>query len=189
MVDREVSDCGLPHDRTIGNHNYISSSAFNTDRIIHCFMPIHPSKISIRRTFNLQQFLGWFHDQSLIRSSFQIATNSVKGMFMHKLWTEHISCRTVDNISNVRVSVSSKIQRHSSHTAVDEMTRGRIYIHIFGKKLPSGRCELSICSSIIEAKSFQYLFDQTFLCHIKKSSISIALNVNSKKSGSIILLF
>ncbi len=62
-------------------------------------------------------------------------------------------------------------------------------MHMFGKRLSFGRGKLSICSSNIFAKSFQYLFDQTFLRHIKKTSIRIALDVNSKKSNSIVLLF
>ncbi len=84
--------------------------------------------------------------------------------------------------------MSSKIQEHSIPTAVVEITTGWHSMHMFGKRLSFDRGELSICGSNIEAKSFQYLFDQTFLRHIKKSSVRITLDVNSKKSGSIILL-
>ncbi len=94
---------------------------------------------------------------------------------MHKLWEEHIPCGTVHSISNVRASVTSKIQKHSNCSTVVEITRGRCSMHMFGKRLSFGRGKLSACGSNIEAKSFQYSFDQTFLRHVKRSSIRITL--------------
>ncbi len=67
---------------TIDKDNHISNFAFHTDRIIQCF----------------------------IISRFQVASNLLEGMFMNTLLAEHISCCTVDSISNVRAYVSSKIQ-------------------------------------------------------------------------------
>ncbi len=51
--------------------------------VIHCFVPLHPSKIGIRKTIDPQElFVRRFHDQSLVRGSFKIITN----MLVHKLW-------------------------------------------------------------------------------------------------------
>ncbi len=86
---------------------------------------------------------------------------------MHLLWEER--CSTVDSISNVWACMTNKIQKHSNHTAVVE----------FGKRLSFDKGELSICSSNIEAKSFQHSFDQIFLYHIKTSSFKIAIDVKS----------
>ncbi len=99
-----------------------------------------------------------------------------------------VSSQTVDSASNVRAHVTSMIQKHSNHTTTVEIARGRFSMHMIGKRLAFGSGKLSICSSNIKAKRFQYSFDQTFLHHIEKSSIRITLYVNSKKYNSIILL-
>ncbi len=86
--------------------------------------------------------------------AFQIVTNLLEGFFMHKLLAKHISCSTVDIISHIRAFVTSKIQEYTIHTAVVEIDRGRVFMHMFGKRLSFGRGKLSICGSNTEAKSF-----------------------------------
>ncbi len=68
----------------------------------------------------------------------------LEGLFVHKLWAEHISCGTVDSISNVKPHVTSKIQKHSNHTTVVEIARGGFSMHMFDKRLSFGRGNLSI---------------------------------------------
>ncbi len=126
-------------DRAIGSHNHTSSSAFHTDWIIHGFVSVYLSKISIRKTISFQEFPWRFHDQSLIRSSFQIVTNSLLGVFMHKLWAEHLSCSMIDSISNVRLFVSGKIHKHSNPANVIKIARGRLFTCKFGKRLSFSR--------------------------------------------------
>ncbi len=104
------------HDSAIGNLNHISSSAFETDRIIHGVVSVHPSKNWHPKTIKLQEFLRSFHNQTLISNSFQIPTNVLEGMFVHKLWVECISCSTVKSIIYVRACVSNKKQEHPNNT-------------------------------------------------------------------------
>ncbi len=43
---------------------------------------------------------------------------------MQELWAEHVSCGTIDSISDVRASVTSMIQKHFNHTTVVEIEAG-----------------------------------------------------------------
>ncbi len=165
MVNGAVSDCNLDCHIIQQLATIITVLLLTQKESSIASLPYIPAKLASRKTINLQEFFKRFYDQSLIRSSFQIATNSFEDVFFHKLWVEHISCSTVDSkvMSGHVCLVSSKIQEHSNHTAVAEITRGRLSLYMFGKRLPFAICGLSICRSNIEVKSFQHLFDQTFL--------------------------
>ncbi len=99
-------------------------------------MSIHPRKISIRKTINLQEFLRRCHDQIFIRFSFQIVTNLHEDVFVHKLWAEYTSCSAINSISMVSVCFASKIQEYSNYTAVVEITRGMIHFPLAGMNFP-----------------------------------------------------
>ncbi len=84
-------------------------------------------------------------------------------MFIHKFLSKHISCITIDSIGGVRTTMTSKMQKHSNHTAVfGEITRGRPVMHMFCKWLQLGMHVFYIFNSNIKIKKFQHTLDQAF---------------------------
>ncbi len=55
---------------------------------------------------------------------------------MHMLWAETLSCGTTDSTDGVKMSVTSKIQAHSIYTAVVDVNKGRLSMHMFKKGFP-----------------------------------------------------
>ncbi len=106
--------------------------------------------------YQSSRVLKRFHDQSLLWNSFQIATNLLEGMFMHELWAEHISCSTVNSISNFRACMSSKIQKHSNHTTVVEIARGRFSCTCLARGYPLAGANFlfAVLTSIQEFPTF-----------------------------------
>ncbi len=157
-MDRPASDCNS-NCLLIGQLvSIITLPVLLVTNQDHPSLCVHTSiQIYIRKTINLEVFLRRFHDQFFTSCSFQIAPNTLEGILLQKLWSGHISCSTIHIIGHVRRSVNSKIQEHSNHTTVVDITRGRLLVHMFGKRLPFDKCEFYICSSNIEAKRFLFM--------------------------------
>lgn len=148
---------------TISNHENMTGTDLDTDKIIHWIMPIHPRKFIIRKLSMLWSFLEILMTNSLLVVAY-ISTNMFEGNFVHK----HIDtyCSTVD--CHVSMNVTDKIQEHSNHISIVEITRECSPFTCLAKGFPSAIVHFifAVLTFNILTKSFQKMFDDAILYHL-----------------------
>ena len=113
-------------------------------------MDINYRKGSTRIVIKISQLLIRVENQTIINSTFKIWTSHFQIQLTIMLGTEHITCTTIQCISDVWMCVFVKIQHHVKHNTVAKLPTRPYKIFILGKWLGLGRSPFDFGSSVIK---------------------------------------